>query len=173
MTPVTRLGLLALALLAGCGGGGGSGERWALSVTDASRSLSSPGMASRSADATSLTLVGGNGTAASANASACAGGQYGFSSSGCRVVAASTDDSVRGTLSFDWSYTTRDSSGPGADLLSVVVDGKEIGLSDPGGPLTQSGRRTVTVGASIAWVLNCTDCTQGEAQAVISGISVR
>lgn len=163
---------LALALAA-CGGSSDDRDRWSVTVSDAARALTSPGSATLTADGTGVSLVGGNASPAQADGSACSGARYGFADAPCRVLVMNNDNSVRGTVSFDWTYASRDTSGPGADLFGVLVDGKPIALSDPGGRLQQSGRRTVTVTTSLGWYLNCTDCTQGEAEARVSAISVR
>jgi hypothetical protein len=155
--------LAAAATLAACGGGGGGGSiaPWAASTSAASAALATPGSATSSADAHSVTLVGGDG-----GTRGCAGGQYGFATSPCTVTATAA---ASGTYAFDWTYTSADDSGPGADLFGMIVDGKVVPLSDPGGPLTQSGHRQVAVNGSIAFYLNCTDCTDGGAQAMVTG----
>ena len=164
----TLLGAIAIGTLAACGG---SSDIWSLSVSEVSKTLAKPGSSIQTSDV--YTLTGGDGSPAKADGSACAGGQYGFATSPCQVAVMSTDGTVRGTVSFDWTYATKDTSGPGADLFGVIVDGTTIPLSDPGGMQEQSGRKVVTVTSSMSWYLNCTDCTQGEAQAKVSAITVR
>jgi hypothetical protein len=164
----TLLGAIAIGTLAACGG---STDIWSLSVSEVSKTLAKPGSAIQTSDV--YTLTGGDGNPAKADGSACAGGQYGFATSPCQVTVVSTDGTVRGNVSFDWSYATKDTSGPGADLFGVIVDGTMIPLSDPGGMQVQSGRKVVTVTSSMSWYINCTDCTQGEAQAKVSAITVR
>lgn len=164
----TLMGAIAIGTLAACGG---SSDFWSLSVSEASKTLARPGSSTQASDV--YTLTGGDGSPAKADGSACAGGQYGFATSPCQVAVMRADGTVRGTVSFDWTYATKDTSGPGADLFGVIVDGTTIPLSDPGGTVEQSGRKVVTVTSSLSWYLNCTDCTQGEAQAKISAISFR
>jgi hypothetical protein len=157
------LGLsLVLASLAGCGGGGNDAP-FNVGTSAASAALTTPGAATISADGGSVTLAGGNATT-----TGCSGGQFGFSSAPCTVTAQVNQPG--GTFSFDWSYTTKDTSGPGADLFGMLVDGTPVPLSDPGGALTQSGRREVTATNSLTFYLNCTDCTEGAAQATVSGL---
>jgi hypothetical protein len=159
---LTRSLLLAsFAALASCGGGGGGEAPFTLSTSAQSAALGAPGSATASTDARSVTLVGGDG-----GTTGCSGAQYGFTSSPCTVTAAVFSPS--GTYSFDWSYSTKDSSGPGADLFGMVVDGRTVPLSDPGGPLTQSGHSEVTATSSLAFYVNCTDCTDGAATAAIT-----
>ena len=114
----TLLGAIAIGTLAACGG---SSDIWSLSVSEVSKTLARPGSAIQTSDV--YTLTGGDSSPAKADGSACAGGQYGFATSPCQVAVMSTDGTVRGTVSFDWTYATKDTSGPGADLFGVVVDG--------------------------------------------------
>lgn len=154
-------------LLVSCGGSSGTSDPgWAVSTSAQSRALSSPGAAAVGDSGHTLTLVGGNGTN-----SGCPGAQYGFGSGPCTVTASLL--APRASYSFDWSYTTGDNSGPGADLFGVVVDGQVVPLSDPGGPQQQSGKVTVTPATSLSFFLNCTDCTDGNAQATVSSFIAR
>jgi hypothetical protein len=164
----TFLGAIAICTLAACGG---TSDRWSLSISEASKTLAKPGSSSQTADG--FTLIGGDGTPVKTDGSACVGGQYGFATGPCQVAVLSNDGTVRGNVTFDWTYSTKDTSGPGADLFGVIVDGTVIPLSDPGGMLEQSGRKVLTVTSSIGWYLNCTDCTQGEAQAKVAGFTVK
>jgi hypothetical protein len=52
-----------------------------------------------------------------------------------------------------------------------MVDGKAVPLSDPGGPLTQSGHRDITATTSLSFYINCTDCTDGAAQASVTSFT--
>ena len=158
---------LALALsLVACGGNGG-GDPWSTTRTAASAALASPGSADVSADGANVTLAGGNGT----GANGCAGAQYGFATSPCSV-SASFPGAGR-TIAFEWSYSTTDTSGPGADLFGMVVDGKLMPLSDPGGAMTQSGKVEIVAANSLQLYLNCTDCSDGAAQAKVSNLTTR
>lgn len=69
---------------------------------------------------------------------------------------------------FDWSYTTADQGGPGGDLFGLLIDGVRVQLSDPGGPITQSGHYSATASTSFGWYINCTDCIDGAASATIT-----
>ena len=156
----------AAAMLASCGGGGGGSPlpvaqpTWTGSASAQSAALASPGTVSVSGD--SVTLVGGN----SADSGPCAGAQYGFATSPCSVTAQLQKGA--GTHKLDWSYSTTDSSGPGADLFGMVVDGRIVPLSDPGGPQQQSGTIEVSANTSLAFFVNCTDCTSGGAQTTVT-----
>ncbi len=122
------------------------------------------GAASGSANATAtlLTLVSG-----SADPNGCPGGVYSVLGP-CSVRAIYT---VRGSYSFDWAYSTADVDGPAGDMFGVLVDGAAITLSDLGGPITQSGRRSFTALTSFGWFTNCTDCTGGVATTRVSNLS--
>jgi hypothetical protein len=153
----------AVALVA-CGGS--SDDFWNVAPSAQSASLATPGSGTFTEDGRTVTLVGGNGGTAG-----CTGGQYGFTTSPCTVVATANDR--RGTYTFDWTYSTVDTSGPSADIFGVVVDGKVMALSDPGGAQVQSGKATVTPTSSVAFFINCTDCTDGAAQATVSSFQQR
>jgi hypothetical protein len=160
---LNRVLLLALATLAACGGGG-EGQSVTTSTSAQSSALSSPGSASATADGRTITLNGGDG-----GTKGCSGAQFGFTTSPCSVNASVNAGS--GSFSFDWSYVTRDTSGPGADLFGMIVDGKVVPLSDPGGALTQSGHRDVSATTSLSFYINCTDCTDGAATASITSFT--
>lgn len=154
---------LVLALTA-CGG---ADESFGTSRSAASASLSTPGSATLSADGSTVTLAGGN----TASAGGCgAGAQYGVATGPCDVSASFAGGR---TFTFDWSYTTTDTSGPGADPFGIVVDGKLTPLSDPGGALTQSGQVQVFAAQSLRLYVNCTDCTDGAAQATVTKLDAR
>ena len=151
---------LTLALAA-CGSS--SDGAWDISSTGPSAALAVAGSGSFTADGRSVSLNGGDG---GAGGGSCASGRYGFADSPCSVQAKGRD--LRGTYTFDWTYSTADSSGPSADMFGMVVDGKVVALSDPGGDPKQSGRATVTVAGSLSFFVNCTDCTDGAAQAAVA-----
>lgn len=156
------------ALLSACGGGGGGGvslpvdppATWTGTTSAQSAALASPGSVTVSGD--SVTLVGGNST----DAAPCAGAQYGFSTAPCSVSAQLQKSA--GLQKLDWSYSTSDSSGPGGDIFGVVLDGRVVNLSDPGGPQQQSGSIDVSGSNTVAFFLNCTDCTGGAAQTTVT-----
>jgi hypothetical protein len=154
------LGLFVVALVvSACGGS--SGDFWNVGASPQSANLSSTGSGTAAADGRTITLVGGDsGTAG------CAGAQYGFNTSPCTVVATVNDIHI--TYSFDWSYSTKDSSGPAADLFGMIVDGKVVNLSDQGGAVSQSGHVEVKPGETLSFFVNCTDCTGGAATATVT-----
>lgn len=125
-----------------------------------------PGVASFTA--TTLTLVGGD-TQEVFPAVGCDGAVAADPTSPCRIQAVIQ---AYGSFSFDYTTTTTDGGGPAYDLLGVLVDGVLMDLTDPGGDYpTQSGSRSYSVQHSFGWVLNCTDCTGGNATATISNLS--
>lgn len=75
------------------------------------------------------------------------------------------------TFMFHWTYTTADLDGPPGDIFGLIVDGVRIALSDPGGPVSQSGNVTIHAVSSIGWFVNCTDCIGGAATAAISNFA--
>ncbi len=117
---------------------------------------------STSATATLLTMIGGD-----AEPNGCPGGVYEVLGP-CSVRAIYT---VRGSYSFDWAYTTADAGGPGGDMFGVLVDGAAITISDLGGAISQSGRRSFTALTSFGWFMNCTDCTGGVATTRVSNLT--
>ena len=77
-----------------------------------------------------------------------------------------------GTYSFDFAYVSNDSAGPAYDRFGVIVDGVRTDFTDPGGPVNQSGTGlSFTASASFGWFLNCTDCTGGNARALVTHFS--
>ncbi len=116
--------------------------------------------------ASSLSLVGGN-TLSPIGDVSCVGATYGFAGA-CQVQ---TTINLPGTYSFHWAYSTADDAGPGGDLFGVLVNGTRIQLSDPGGPISQSGDRTFDASSTFGWYINCTDCTGGAASATITAFS--
>lgn len=161
------LAAAAAALLAACGGSGPTDPEFIVSSTAASSALRAPGSGTAASDGRTVTLNGGDGTAAAG----CANAQYGFANSPCNVTASLHEP--RGSYSFDWSYSTTDLAGPGADLFGVIVDGRVQVLTDPGGPQQQTGTFTVTPATSMVLFVNCTDCTGGAAQATVSNFQRR
>jgi|KBSMisStaDraftv2_1062788.scaffolds.fasta_scaffold189680_1 PEP-CTERM motif len=112
--------------------------------------------------ATTLTINGGNGTGG------CVGGVYGFLGP-CEVDAThSTAGLGFDTIIFHWAYSTFDVDGPGGDLFGVFNDGLRTVLSDPGGPISQSGNFTLHPTSSFGFFVNCTDCLGGSATATIT-----
>lgn len=115
---------------------------------------------------TTLTITGGD--AASPNGGddpACTGGAYGVLGP-CEV---DVTINLPSPFAFSFSYATGDADGPAGDIFGVIVDGVHIALSDPGGPVDQSGDRTFTATSSFGWFVNCTDCIGGAATATIGG----
>ena len=45
----------------------------------------------------------------------------------------------------------------------MLINGSRTQLSDPGGPIAQSGHVSVSAGSSFGWYVNCTDCIEGAA----------
>ncbi len=114
---------------------------------------------------TQLTLVGSD-----AADPGCTGGAYATLSSPCELR---TSTAHGGTYSFNWAYTTVDGAGAAGDIFGVVVDGTHIALSDPGaGAAPQGGSSSFTAATSFGWFLNCTDCTSGNATAIITNAAL-
>jgi hypothetical protein len=155
--------LAVAAAAAGCGDSDNADEAWSVAASAQSSALSSPGGGSEGDGGRTLTLAGGNGAG-----TGCAGASYGFATGPCTVVATARE--AGGMRTFEWRYTSMDSSGPGADLFGVIVDGQAMPISDPGGAPKQSGRLTVAAGQTLAFFINCTDCTDGAAQATVTSI---
>jgi hypothetical protein len=76
-----------------------------------------------------------------------------------------------GTYSFHWSYLTADDAGPAGDIFGVIINGTFMALSDPGGPITQSGNANFAASSSFGWFVNCTDCIGGAATATITNFA--
>ncbi len=125
----------------------------------------SPGSATFASS--SLSLVGGNTLSPTGDVS-CVGSTYGFAGP-CQLQ---TTIGLAGTYTFHWSYSTADDGGPGGDIFGVLVNGSQVQLSDPGGPIMQSGDRTFSASSSIGWFVNCTDCIGGAATATITNFAV-
>ena len=99
---------------------------------------------------------------------ACTGATYGVAGP-CEVRFVTTN--IMNPFAFDWSYSTADLGGPGGDLFGMLVDGVRVQLSDPGGPILQSGHQSVSATSSFGWYVNCTDCIEGRATATITNFS--
>ena len=89
-------------------------------------------------NATTMTIVGGNGPSPNpANFTpACNGAQYALLGP-CQISVITTH--IENPFTFHWAYSTADSGGPAGDIFGIIVDGIRIQLSDPGGPINQSG----------------------------------
>jgi len=124
----------------------------------------SPILGSAVFSTTQLTLAGSDSLSPSGDAPSCSGGV--FQTLGPCQLSVTTN--LPGSYSFSWSYLTSDASGPGGDLFGVIVDSNRIVLSDPGGPISQSGSRSFEAGSSFGWFMNCTDCIGGSATSTIS-----
>lgn len=155
--------LILLGSLTACGGSGSS-EPFSTQRSAQSEALTSPGSAEVADGGATVTLVGGNSTT-----TGCSGAQFGFATGACNVSARYPGQGR--SFSFDWRYTTTDSAGPGADIFGMVVDGRVVPISDPGGAQTQSGRIDITAQDSLQLFLNCTDCTDGAATATVSSLT--
>ena len=128
----------------------------------------SPNSGSTVQTSTSVVITGGNAIAPppGGETPACVGGTYGFVGP-CEVDIVTTH--IMNPFSFQWSYLTNDTSGPGGDLFGVLVNGARIQLSDVGGAPAQTGVFTVnTATTSFGWYVNCTDCIGGAANATIT-----
>jgi len=111
---------------------------------------------------TALTINGGSGSGG------CVGGVYGFLGP-CEIDATHAIGGLGfDTIIFHWAYTTSDVDGPGGDLFGVFNDGLRTVLSDPGGPISQSGNFTLHPTSSFGFFVNCTDCLGGSATATIT-----
>jgi len=119
----------------------------------------SPNAGSSVMTATTLTLTGGDA------GNGCTGGVYGFLGP-CEIRTVTTV--INDPFSFHWAYTTHDADGPAGDIFGYLTDGVRHQLSDPGGPVNQSGNSIVNATTSFGWFLNCTDCTGGSATATIT-----
>jgi hypothetical protein len=106
---------------------------------------------------TGLEIVGGN--------LGCPGATEGIAGP-CQVQVTTT--TIENPFSFHWAYSTVDTAGPGFDIFGVLVDGVSIQLSDPGGPIDQSGDATFNATTSFGFFVNCTDCTEGAATVTIT-----
>jgi PEP-CTERM motif-containing protein len=117
---------------------------------------------------TTFTIVGGNGTSPNPpnDLTDCSGATYGFLGP-CEADVFHTSAPFA-TFMFHWAYTTADRDGAPGDIFGILVNGTRIQLSDPGGPISQSGDRTINAATSFGWFVNCTDCINGAATATIT-----
>lgn len=118
-----------------------------------------------------LTLTGGNAASPppGGDTPACTTGTYAFPGP-CQVSATNTH--IFTPFVFDWTYTTLDSAGPAGDIFGMLINGVRIQLSDPGGPLSQTGHVVTSAPTtSFGFYVNCTDCIGGAATATISNFS--
>ena len=140
---------------------------WITTVTAPGLGAGSPGSAVFTT--TTLTLRGGNAPSPDGDeAPACTGGTYSLAGP-CEVRTINTH--VFPPFVFDWTYATLDGAGPAGDIFGIVIDGVRKQLSDPGGPLSQSGHVVVSALSSFGFYVNCTDCISGAATATITNFS--
>jgi hypothetical protein len=123
-------------------------------------------------NATTLTIVGGNGTSPNPanDVPDCIGATYGFVGP-CEIDVVRSPIAPFIGFSFHWAYTTADRDGPPGDIFGMLINGTRIQLSDPGGPISQSGNVNVNAGTSFGWFVNCTDCINGAATATITNFA--
>ena len=123
-------------------------------------------------NATTLTMVGGNGTSPDPPnfVPDCSGATYGLLGP-CEIDVFRTPIAPTTSFSFHWAYNTADSAGPEGDIFGMLVDGNRIQLSDPGGPISQSGNVTIRALTRFGWFINCTDCIEGAATATITNFA--
>lgn len=121
-----------------------------------------------------FTIVGGNGISPNPPGLVpdCTGGTYGLIGP-CEVDVFRSPIAPSNSFSFHWAYTTADSGGPAGDIFGMLVNGNRIQLSDPGGPISQSGNMTIAANSSFGWFINCTDCIEGAATVVITNFVAR
>jgi PEP-CTERM motif len=122
---------------------------------------------------TTFTLVGGNGTSPDpANfVPDCSGATYGLAGP-CEEDVFHTAVPFT-TFLFHWAYTTADSGGPPGDIFGMLINGTRVQLSDPGGPVSQSGNVIAHAVTSFGWFVNCTDCIEGAATATITNFQAQ
>ncbi len=122
---------------------------------------------------TTLTIAGGNAISPPPGGDTpdCSGSTYGVLGPCEADVTHSTLGLGFDTFSFHWAYTTADTAGPAGDIFGVLVNGVRTILSDPGGPISQSGNLTLHATNSLGWFVNCTDCIGGAATATITNFA--
>lgn len=78
-----------------------------------------------------------------------------------------------GVIQFDWNYTTGDTDGPSYDPFGYSLNGTFVSLTNPSGPVNQTGTASipVTAGDQFCFVSNTTDDCCGSATTV-SGMFV-
>jgi hypothetical protein len=126
----------------------------------------SPTLGSAVFTSTQLTLTGSNSLSPANDEPGCLGSTFGFAGP-CQVQ---TTIALGGTYSFNWSYLTTDTAGPSGDIFGFLVGSTQHQLTDPGGPLAQSGSVTFTTLSSFGFFINCTDCIEGSASATVSSL---
>ena len=119
-----------------------------------------------------LSVTGGDNPAIDPDSGlvACTGSTTGVLGA-CQISATHGVIGARDTVSFHWTYSTRDIS-PETDLFGVLIDGVRTILSDPGGPLTQGGDFSFLSSSAFGFFVNCTDCVGGSATATVSAFQV-
>ncbi|MEJ7667696.1 MAG: PEP-CTERM sorting domain-containing protein [Casimicrobiaceae bacterium] len=130
----------------------------------------SPNPGTTSMSNSDLSITGGDSISPDPanDAPGCAGGIFGFITSPCEIRITTTGFPTPFLFSFRWDYVTSDTAGPLGDLFGMLVNDVRTQLSDPGGPLNQSGLIEVIANTSFGWFINCTDCIGGPATARIS-----
>ena len=124
----------------------------------------SPTLGGAAFSSTQLAMTGSNSQSPSGFSPSCAGGF--FQTLGpCQLQVTAN---VPGTYSFNWSYATTDTAGPGGDTFGVIVDSTRISLSDAAGANTQSGTESFAAASSFGWFINCGDCIGGSATTTVS-----
>jgi hypothetical protein len=111
---------------------------------------------------TTVSIAGGN------SAGGCPGGVYSVLGPCEADVTTTTVGGIFNPFSFNWAYTTADEAGPAGDIFGVIINGIRTQLSDPGGPISQTGHFVANPTTSFGWFVNCTDCIGGGATATIS-----
>jgi len=137
---------------------------WTTTVTG---NLTGPDGGSASISGDVLTIVGGDDPAVDPNSGvpACVGATTGLAGP-CEIDFTTT--TIMNPFSFHWTYVSSDEEGAGADLFGVLIDGVFTELSDPGGPISQSGNYLASANTSFGFAINCTDCVGGSATATVS-----
>ncbi len=119
-----------------------------------------------------LSITGGDNPAIDPDSGvvACTGSTTGILGA-CQISTTHIVVGASDTVSFHWTYATTDIS-PETDLFGVLINGARTVLSDPGGPLTQSGDFSFLASSSFGFFVNCTDCVGGSATATVSAFQV-
>jgi len=115
------------------------------------------GPGSTSINSTTLNIVGGN-TGVASPTPGC--------TSGINTCEIDFVHSGGFLYKFHWSYNTTDD--PGFDPFGIIVDGNHITLATVNGT---SGDVVVGSKSIFGWFINCTDCTSGAANAVITAFA--
>ena len=122
---------------------------------------------------TLIAVTGGNGNSPPPGGDTpdCSGSTYAFLGPCEADIFHSTVGLGFNTFTFHWAYTTADTAGPAGDIFGVLINGARTVLSDPGGPISQSGNFSTHALTSIGWFVNCTDCIGGSATATITNFA--